>query len=140
MEPEGSLPFHKSPPLVTILSQIIPVHTIPFCLSKIHFNIVYPPTSWSSEPFFNTYITTRQDGGLRNHLLLDAMLQASQVEAGISRKETEDNAGSVGTSQTDSVSETGVEYGVESNRSGCKETRTVEKKYKLNTIRYRNMI
>jgi hypothetical protein len=92
------------------------------------------------EPFFNTYITTRQAGGLRNHLLVDAVLQSSQVEVGISRKETEDNAGSMGTSQTDSVSETGVEYGVESNRSDRKGTRTVEKTYKLNMIIYRNMI
>jgi hypothetical protein len=68
------------------------------------------------------------------------VLQASQVEVGISRKETEDNAGSVGTSQTDSVSETGIEYGVESNRSDRKETRTIERTYKLNTIRYRNII
>jgi hypothetical protein len=68
------------------------------------------------------------------------VLQTSQVEVGISRKETEDNIGSMGTSQTDSVSETGVEYGVESNRSDRKETRTVEKTYKLNTFRYRNMI
>jgi hypothetical protein len=30
------------------LSQIDPVHTIPSYLSKIHFNIVHPPTSWSS--------------------------------------------------------------------------------------------
>jgi hypothetical protein len=43
----------------------------------------------------------------------------------------------MGTSQTDSVSETGVEYGVESNRSDRKETRTVEETYKLNTIRYK---
>jgi hypothetical protein len=40
----------------------------------------------SIEPFLNTYITTRQNGGLRNHLLVDAVLQASQVEVGISRK------------------------------------------------------
>jgi hypothetical protein len=46
----------------------------------------------------------------------------------------------MGTSQTDSVSETGVEYGVESNWSDRKETRTIEKTYKLNTIMYRNMI
>jgi hypothetical protein len=39
---------HRSPPMVPILSQIDLVHTIPFCLSKIHFNIVHPPTSLSS--------------------------------------------------------------------------------------------
>jgi hypothetical protein len=36
---------HKSPPFFPILSQIDPVHTIPSYLSKIHFNIVHPPTS-----------------------------------------------------------------------------------------------
>jgi hypothetical protein len=39
---------HKSPPLVPILSQIDPVRTIPFYLSKIYFNTVHSPTSWSS--------------------------------------------------------------------------------------------
>jgi hypothetical protein len=38
----------KSPPLVPILSQIDLIHNIPSYLSKIHFNIVRPPTSWSS--------------------------------------------------------------------------------------------
>jgi hypothetical protein len=33
----------KSPPLAPILSQIDPVHTIPSCLSKIHFNTVHLP-------------------------------------------------------------------------------------------------
>jgi hypothetical protein len=38
---------HNSPPLFPILSQISPVHTTPFYLSKIHFNMIHPPTSWS---------------------------------------------------------------------------------------------
>jgi hypothetical protein len=36
---------YKSPPLFPILSHIDSVHTTPFYLSKIHFNIVHPPTS-----------------------------------------------------------------------------------------------
>jgi hypothetical protein len=69
------------------------------------------------EPFFSTYIATGQDGGLGRHLLVEAVLQASQVEVGISRKETENNSGSMGTSETDNVSDTGVTYGIETNRS-----------------------
>jgi hypothetical protein len=42
MEPKGLLPIHNSHPLVTFLSQIDPVHPIPFYLSKIHFNTVHP--------------------------------------------------------------------------------------------------
>jgi hypothetical protein len=48
MEPEGSLSCSQEPPLVPILSQINPIHTIPSYLSKIQFNKVRPPTSWSS--------------------------------------------------------------------------------------------
>jgi hypothetical protein len=40
---------HKSPPLVPVLSQFDSVPTIPYYLSKIHFNIVHPPMSWSSQ-------------------------------------------------------------------------------------------
>jgi hypothetical protein len=69
------------------------------------------------EPFFSIYIATGQNGGLWRLLLLDAVLQASQVEVGISRKDTENNTGSMGTSETDSVSDTGVTYGIETKRS-----------------------
>jgi hypothetical protein len=34
MEPEGSLPCSQEPPLVSILSQINPINTIPSYLSK----------------------------------------------------------------------------------------------------------
>jgi hypothetical protein len=61
MEPEGSSPCSQEPhtgpcpepdrsstyhPILP--SQIDPVHTILSYLSKIYFNIVHPPTSWSS--------------------------------------------------------------------------------------------
>jgi hypothetical protein len=35
---------HKSHPPVPILSQINPVHVITFYISKIHFNIILPPS------------------------------------------------------------------------------------------------
>jgi hypothetical protein len=44
MEPECSLPCSQNPPLVSVLSQINPVHTTPSYLSKIHFNIIHKPS------------------------------------------------------------------------------------------------
>jgi hypothetical protein len=39
---------YKSHPPVSVLSHISPVRTNPHSLSKIHFNIIQPHTSWSS--------------------------------------------------------------------------------------------
>jgi hypothetical protein len=36
----------ESPPLFPILSQIKPTYTTLSCLTKIHLNIIHPPTSW----------------------------------------------------------------------------------------------
>jgi hypothetical protein len=41
---------HKSAALVPILSHVNPVHITPSYLSEIHFNIIHPPTSWSTSP------------------------------------------------------------------------------------------
>jgi hypothetical protein len=40
---------HISLPLVPILIQIDPVHTLPPCFPKIHSNVIFPSTSKSSE-------------------------------------------------------------------------------------------
>jgi hypothetical protein len=47
--PEVHHRIHISPPPVPILGQIDPIHTISSYFSKIHFNIVHPSTSWSSQ-------------------------------------------------------------------------------------------
>jgi hypothetical protein len=43
---------HKSPPAVPILNQINPIHTNPFYLSKIHFNIALSLSSSQWSPSF----------------------------------------------------------------------------------------
>jgi hypothetical protein len=40
--------LQKSPPLALILSQMNPFYNILSYLSKIYFNIIFPPTSTSS--------------------------------------------------------------------------------------------
>jgi hypothetical protein len=48
LNPNVHCRFLKSTPLDPILSQTTLVHTTLPYLSKIHFNIIYPPTYWSS--------------------------------------------------------------------------------------------
>jgi hypothetical protein len=43
-----SVSAHIDYRIISILSQITAVHTTSSCLSKIHFNIIYPPSSLSS--------------------------------------------------------------------------------------------
>jgi hypothetical protein len=45
--PEVYFRVRKCPPLVAILSEITSINTIPINLSKIHLNIIHPPTSKS---------------------------------------------------------------------------------------------
>jgi hypothetical protein len=60
MKPEGSLPCSQEPS--TEPDQSNPYHPI---LSKIHFNIVHPSTSWPSQSFFPPASTN-----YRNHIWL----------------------------------------------------------------------
>jgi hypothetical protein len=39
--------LRKGPPLVPVLSQINPLHSISYYISKIHFNSIHSPTFWS---------------------------------------------------------------------------------------------
>jgi hypothetical protein len=57
---------HKSPSLVSILSQTNPVHSTPLCFSKFHFNIILHlhlgfrsalfPSGYPPNPIWNTLL------------------------------------------------------------------------------------
>jgi hypothetical protein len=49
----------KSPPLVSILSQMNPVHIIPYYLSEIHFNIIHPRGWMRQEIDYSVHIFWR---------------------------------------------------------------------------------
>jgi hypothetical protein len=57
MEPE--ICFHKSSPMVPILSQINPVHTTPFYFSTIHFNIIIHLRLYLPIGLFNSGFPTK---------------------------------------------------------------------------------
>jgi hypothetical protein len=40
--------IYNNPPLIPVLSQMNPVHTLPLYLLKIHFNVIFLPISRSS--------------------------------------------------------------------------------------------
>jgi len=49
---------HKSPPLVSVLNQMHPVHTFPSYFPKIHFNIILASTLRSSNGLFHSGFQT----------------------------------------------------------------------------------
>jgi hypothetical protein len=49
MEPTVHYRVHKNPPLVSILSQINPVHSLPSYLLKLNFNVIVPSTPMLSK-------------------------------------------------------------------------------------------
>jgi hypothetical protein len=72
MEPEGSILCSQDPPLVPILSQINPIHTIPFYLSKIDqgWSRCWGRLRPSPTIYIHTYISLRFILILSTHLCL----------------------------------------------------------------------
>jgi hypothetical protein len=72
----------------------------------------------------------------RRHLLVGVVLQASQVEVGISREKTGNNAVSIRESQTGSGSERkiGVRYGIRDIRTGERRTSSTKLTEQYNVI------
>jgi hypothetical protein len=55
--PKVQCSVHKNPPLVSILIHINPIHIMLSYLFKVHFNIVHPPTSWSTQWCLSLYLS-----------------------------------------------------------------------------------
>jgi hypothetical protein len=55
METKSPLSYSQQPPLVSILTQINPVHTFLPYLLNIHFNIIFLSIPWSSELSLQTF-------------------------------------------------------------------------------------
>jgi hypothetical protein len=74
MEPKGSLPHSQERSTDHVLSQTSAVLIIPYYLSKIHPNIIHPPTPWSSNGLFPCDLPTNNINAFRfSPLLLHAV-------------------------------------------------------------------
>ncbi|PNF17911.1 hypothetical protein B7P43_G02192 [Cryptotermes secundus] len=72
---------HKDPPLVPILSQIYPIHTIPPYLSKIHSNIIHLSTPWSS--LWSLYFVSGRQALHLNNITEEGIVHHSDNDAAI---------------------------------------------------------
>jgi hypothetical protein len=70
-------------PPVPILSQIDPIPTIPSYHSKIHFNIVHPSTSWSSQWSLSFWESQKERDHVQVFVILleDAFIPLKKIRA-----------------------------------------------------------